>query len=76
MPETGGWPDHLPLRGSLTLYGPVRAAGPDRVLVTDVLPDADGQVSADLAGREEAAGGFGDVRGADAGRVEEFRTGA
>ena len=32
----GGASDQLPLRGSLTLHGPVRAAGPDRVLVTDV----------------------------------------
>jgi beta-xylosidase len=32
----GGASDRLPLRGSLTLHGPVRAAGPDRVLVTEV----------------------------------------
>ena len=32
----GGASDQLPLRGSLTLYGPVRAVGPDRVLVTEV----------------------------------------
>jgi beta-xylosidase len=32
----GGASDDLPLRGSLTLHGPVRAAGPDRVLVTEV----------------------------------------
>jgi beta-xylosidase len=32
----GGASDQLALRGSLTLHGPVRAAGPDRVLVTDV----------------------------------------
>jgi beta-xylosidase len=32
----GGASDDLPLRGSLTLHGPVRSAGPDRVLVTDV----------------------------------------
>ncbi len=32
----GGASDRLALRGSLTLRGPVRAAGPDRVLVTDV----------------------------------------
>jgi len=64
----GGASDQLPLRGSLTLYGPVRVAGPDRVLVTDV--------TGGLAGRQEAAGGFGDVGGADAGRVEEFLAGA
>jgi len=33
----GGASDRLPLRGSLTLYGPVRAAGPDRALVTEAL---------------------------------------
>ena len=32
----GGASDDLPLRGSLTLHGPVRAVGPDRVLVTEV----------------------------------------
>jgi beta-xylosidase len=32
----GGASDQLALRGSLTLHGPVRAVGPDRVLVTDV----------------------------------------
>jgi beta-xylosidase len=32
----GGASDDLPLRGSLTLHGPVRVAGPDRVLVTEV----------------------------------------
>jgi beta-xylosidase len=32
----GGASDNLPLRGSLTLHGPVRPAGPDRVLVTEV----------------------------------------
>jgi beta-xylosidase len=32
----GGASDHLPLRGSLTLHGPVRTAGPGRVLVTEV----------------------------------------
>jgi beta-xylosidase len=32
----GGSSDDLPLRGSLILHGPVRSAGPDRVLVTDV----------------------------------------
>jgi len=32
----GGASDALPLRGTLTLHGPVRAVGPDRVLVTDV----------------------------------------
>jgi beta-xylosidase len=37
----GGASDHLPLRGSLTLHGPVRVLGPDRVLVTDVT-QADG----------------------------------
>jgi len=31
----GGASDRLPLRGSLTLHGPVRAVGPDRVLVTE-----------------------------------------
>ena len=39
----GGASDHLPLRGSLTLHGPVRAVGPDRVLVTEsVLAELDG----------------------------------
>ena len=33
----GGASDRLPLRGSLTLHGPVRAVGPDRVLVTESL---------------------------------------
>jgi beta-xylosidase len=33
----GGASDQLPLRGTLTLTGPVRAVGPDRVLVTDTL---------------------------------------
>jgi beta-xylosidase len=33
----GGASDDLPLRGSLALHGPVRAAGPDRALVTEVL---------------------------------------
>ena len=33
----GGASDDLPLRGSLALHGAVRAAGPDRVLVTEVL---------------------------------------
>ncbi len=33
----GGASDHLPLRGSLTLHGPVRPVGPDRVLVTEAL---------------------------------------
>ena len=33
----GGASDQLPLRGSLTLTGPVRPVGPDRVLVTDTL---------------------------------------
>jgi len=37
----GGASDHLPLRGSFTLHGPVRAVGPDRVLVTEVT-QADG----------------------------------
>jgi beta-xylosidase len=37
----GGASDHLPLRGLLTLHGPVRAVGPDRVLVTEVT-QADG----------------------------------
>ena len=37
----GGASDLLPLRGSLTLHGPVRAVGPDRVLVTEVT-QADG----------------------------------
>jgi beta-xylosidase len=37
----GGASDHLPLRGSLTLHGPVRAVGPDRVLVSEVT-QADG----------------------------------
>jgi beta-xylosidase len=32
----GGASDDLPLRGSLTLHGPVRIVGPDRVLVTEV----------------------------------------
>jgi beta-xylosidase len=32
----GGASDDLPLRGSLTLHGPVRTVGPDRVLVTEV----------------------------------------
>ncbi|MGH3406837.1 MAG: glycoside hydrolase family 3 C-terminal domain-containing protein, partial [Streptosporangiaceae bacterium] len=32
----GGASDDLPLRGSLTLHGPVRPVGPDRVLVTEV----------------------------------------
>ncbi len=32
----GGASDDLPLRGSLTLHGPVRAVGADRVLVTEV----------------------------------------
>jgi beta-xylosidase len=32
----GGASDDLPLRGSLTLHGPVRVTGPDRVLVTEV----------------------------------------
>jgi beta-xylosidase len=32
----GGASDDLPLRGSFTLHGPVRAAGPDRVLATEV----------------------------------------
>jgi beta-xylosidase len=32
----GGASDRLPLLGSLTLHGPVRVAGPDRVLVTEV----------------------------------------
>jgi beta-xylosidase len=32
----GGASDDLPLRTSLTLHGPVRAAGPDRVLLTEV----------------------------------------
>jgi beta-xylosidase len=32
----GGASDDLPLRGSVTLYGPVRTVGPDRVLVTEV----------------------------------------
>jgi beta-xylosidase len=32
----GGASDSLPLRGSFTVRGPVRAVGPDRVLVTDV----------------------------------------
>ena len=31
----GGASDHLPLRGSLTLHGPVRTVGPGRVLVTE-----------------------------------------
>jgi hypothetical protein len=30
----GGASDQLPLRGSFTLYGPVRAVGPGRVLDT------------------------------------------
>ena len=33
----GGASDDLPLRGSLALHGPVRAVGPDRALVTEVL---------------------------------------
>jgi beta-xylosidase len=33
----GGASDDLRPRGSLTLHDPVRAAGPDRVLVTEVL---------------------------------------
>jgi len=33
----GGASDDLPLRGSLALHGAVRAAGPDRVLITEVL---------------------------------------
>jgi beta-xylosidase len=32
----GGASDDLPLHGSVTLHGPVRAVGPDRVLVTEV----------------------------------------
>jgi beta-xylosidase len=32
----GGASDDLPLRGSVTLHGPVRTVGPDRVLVTEV----------------------------------------
>ena len=33
----GGASDDLPLRGSLALHGAVRAVGPDRVLITEVL---------------------------------------
>jgi hypothetical protein len=38
----GGASDRLPLHGSLTLHGPVRAVGPDRVLVTEALVAAAG----------------------------------
>ena len=36
----GGASDNLPLRGTLTLHGPVRPAGPDRVLVTEATSTA------------------------------------
>jgi beta-xylosidase len=40
--EVGGASDHLPLRGSLTLHGPVRTVGPGRVLVTEAAQDRGG----------------------------------
>ena len=71
----GGASDQLALRDTLTLHGPVRAAGRTASWSpTSLRPTGTGDLGS-VRGKE-AAGGFGDLGGADAGRVEEFLAGA